>query len=74
MARTPNKRPRRDEAPVPPDRHSREVERLREENERLRRQLEEQAKRIVDLERQLALKQQNSSSFSGSIDSHSAIQ
>jgi transposase len=37
-----------------------EVERLREENERLRRLLEEQAKRIADLERQLALKEQNS--------------
>jgi transposase len=37
-----------------------EVERLREENERLRALLEESAKRIADLERQLALKQQNS--------------
>jgi transposase len=37
-----------------------EVDRLREENERLRHLLEEYAKRIADLERQLALKQQNS--------------
>jgi transposase len=40
--------------------HVAEVERLRRENERLRKQLAEQAKRIADLERQLALKQQNS--------------
>lgn len=48
--------PRRDTR----DAHAREIERLRAENERLRRQVEEQAKRIADLERQLALKQQNS--------------
>ncbi|MEO8329947.1 MAG: IS66 family transposase [Candidatus Nanopelagicales bacterium] len=42
------------------DRQAQEVKRLREENERLRKQLEEQAKRITDLERQLALKRQNS--------------
>jgi Family of unknown function (DUF6444) len=42
------------------DREAQEIERLREENERLRRLLEEHAKRIADLERQLALKQQNS--------------
>jgi transposase len=42
------------------DREAQELERLREENERLRKQLEEQAKRIAHLERQLALKQQNS--------------
>ena len=42
------------------DGEAQEIERLREENERLRKQLEEQAKRIADLERQLALKQQNS--------------
>ena len=41
-----------------------EIDRLREENERLRQQLEEQAKRIADLERQLALKQQNSTTTS----------
>src|SRR5206468_11813942 len=41
-----------------------EIERLREENERLRKQLDEQAKRIADLERQLALKQQNSTTTS----------
>lgn len=55
------KRPRRDEAGRDTrDRQAQEIERLRQENERLRQQLEEQAKRIADLERQLALKQQNS--------------
>src|SRR5713101_4046248 len=42
------------------DREAQEIDRLREENERLRKQLDEQAKRIAELERQLALKQQNS--------------
>ena len=42
------------------ERQAQEIERLRDENERLRQQLDEQAKRIADLERQLALKQQNS--------------
>ena len=46
------------------DREPQEIERLREENERLRKQLEEQAKRIADLERQLALRQQNSTTTS----------
>lgn len=44
----------------PRERATSDIERLREENERLRRLLEEYAKRIADLERQLALKQQNS--------------
>jgi transposase len=39
-------------------------ERLKHENERLREQLAEQAKRIADLERQLALRQQNSTTTS----------
>src|SRR5215207_2630700 len=61
MARGPKKRARRDEPTRDTrDREALEIERLRDENERLRRQLEEQAKRIADLERQLALKQQNS--------------
>ena len=61
MARGPKKRARRDEPPRDTrDREALEIERLRDENERLRKQLEEQAKRIADLERQLALKQQNS--------------
>jgi len=61
MARGRKKRSRRDEATHDTsDRHAQEIDRLREENERLRKQLEEQAKRIADLERQLALKQQNS--------------
>jgi transposase len=61
MARGRKKRSRRDEPTHDVhDRATQEIERLREENERLRKQLEEQAKRIADLERQLALKQQNS--------------
>jgi transposase len=59
------KRSRRDQsAPDTHDRQAQEIERLRDENERLRKQLEEQAKRITDLERQLALKQQNSTTTS----------
>jgi hypothetical protein len=46
------------------DRQTQEIERLREANDRLRKQLDEQAKRIADLERQLALKQQNSTTTS----------
>jgi transposase len=46
------------------DRQAHEIERLRQENERLREQLAEQAKRIADLERQLALRQQNSTTTS----------
>lgn len=61
MAREGKKRTRRDEPTRDTrDREVQEIERLREENDRLRKQLEEQAKRIADLERQLALKQQNS--------------
>jgi transposase len=61
MVRGRKKRSRRDEPTRDThDREAQEIERLREENERLRKQLEEQAKRIADLERQLALKQQNS--------------
>src|ERR1700674_3300204 len=46
------------------DRQAREIERLKQENEQLRDQLAEQAKRIADLERQLALRQQNSTTTS----------
>lgn len=46
------------------DRQAQEIERLKHENERLREQLAEQAKRIADLERQLALRQQNSTTTS----------
>lgn len=61
MARGRKKQPQRDEPPRDTrDRDAQEIERLRADNERLRKQLEEQAKRIADLERQLALKQQNS--------------
>jgi len=61
MARGRTKRSRRDEPTGDtPDRQAQDIERLREENDRLRKLLEEYAKRIADLERQLALKQQNS--------------
>jgi len=46
------------------DRQAQEIERLKHENDRLREQLAEQAKRIADLERQLALRQQNSTTTS----------
>jgi transposase len=46
------------------DSQAREIERLKQENDRLRDQLAEQAKRIADLERQLALRQQNSTTTS----------
>src|SRR3990170_2376937 len=56
------KRLRRGQEPRDPrDRQTQEIERLREENDRLRKRLDEQARRITDLERQLALKDQNSS-------------
>jgi transposase len=45
-------------------RQAQEVERLRRENERLRQENAEQAKQIADLERQLALRQQNSTTSS----------
>jgi len=61
MVRGRKKRSRHGEPPRDNgEREAQEIERLRDENERLRKQLEEQAKRIADLERQLALKQQNS--------------
>jgi transposase len=41
-----------------------ELERLRQENERLRQENAEQKKRIADLERELALRQQNSTTTS----------
>ena len=65
MARGRKKQARRDEPTRDTrDREAQEIERLRKENERLRKQLEEQAKRIADLERQLALRQQNSTTTS----------
>jgi transposase len=42
------------------DEQAREIERLQRENERLREQLAEQTKQIADLERKLALRDQNS--------------
>ncbi len=61
MARERTKRARGDKPTRDPrDREAQEIEELREENKRLRQLLEEAAKRIADLERQLALKQQNS--------------
>ena len=60
--RRERQKPSRREEPTgsPREREMSDIERLREENERLRQLLEESAKRIADLERQLALKQQNS--------------
>lgn len=51
-------------APHADETSAQELERLREENERLRRQLDDQAKQIEDLKRQLALRQQNSTTTS----------
>ena len=67
--RVPERPPRRppglpDDQPGTAAEHASELERLRRENERLRKQLAEQAKRIADLERQLALRQQNSTTTS----------
>ena len=56
--------PHDDTALAAADRQAREIERLQRENDRLREQLDEQAKRIADLERQLALRQQNSTTTS----------
>lgn len=56
--------PREEGSRDPNHRHAGEVERLTQENEQLRKQLAEQAKRIADLERQLALRQQNSTTTS----------
>jgi hypothetical protein len=44
--------------------HAQELERLKHENDRLREKVAEQAKQIADLERQLALRQQNSTTSS----------
>ena len=46
------------------DRQAGEIERIQRENDGLREQLDEQAKRIADLEGQLALRQQNSTTTS----------
>jgi transposase len=59
------KRSRREgRAPASRDRQAQEITRLREENERLRQHVDEQAKQIDDLKRQLALRQQNSTTTS----------
>lgn len=57
-------RSRRERKPRRDDRVAHENERLRHKNERWREQLAEQAKRIADLERQLALRPQNSTTTS----------
>lgn len=65
----PKRRPARSRRPS--DAHAAEVERLRHENERLHRELEERERQIAeqedqieDLKRQLALRQQNSTTTS----------
>ena len=55
--RSTNRRAR-DQEPLPHE--AEKIERLKQENEQLREQVAEQAKRIAELERELALHQQNS--------------
>src|SRR5437867_12928985 len=57
-------RPKRQRRTDTDERLKREVERLRRELAERERQIAEQAKRIADLERQLALRQQNSTTTS----------
>jgi transposase len=59
-----NESPREEREGDSNDRQAQEIGRLKQENDRLRKQLAEQAKRIADLERQLALRQQNSTTTS----------
>ena len=59
--RSTNRRAR-DQEPLPHE--AEKIERLKQENERLREQVAEQAKRIAELERELALHQQNSTTSS----------
>jgi hypothetical protein len=60
MSCCPDSRPVRDRRNLAERCRALLLRRLREENTRLRKRLEEQAKRIADVERQVALKQQNS--------------
>ena len=68
VARTRRSRIRRasarKKAPERDSRRADEIERLKQENETLRDTVSEQAKQIADLERQLALRQQNSTTSS----------
>ena len=61
--RASHRQPRR-EPPVKPEYLERENERLNRENEKLRQELIERDKKIADLERKLALRQQNSTTTS----------
>jgi len=61
--RATHRQPRR-EQPVKPEYLERENERLNRENEKLRQELIERDKKIADLERKLALRQQNSTTTS----------
>jgi transposase len=61
--RATHRQPRR-EPPVKPEYLERENERLNRENEKLRQELIERDKKIADLERKLALRQQNSTTTS----------
>lgn len=58
------KRPSTRETTVHPGREREEIERLRRENERLREEVAQRDRHIADLERQLALRQQNSTTSS----------
>lgn len=61
--RASHRQPRR-APPEKPERREDEIERLTRENERLRQELIERDKKIADLERKLALRQQNSTTSS----------
>ena len=54
----------RESAPDHESRQAYEIERLKQENEKLRNTVGEQAKQMADLQRQLALRQQNSTTSS----------
>lgn len=60
----PTRKPKSSAVADEATRQADELERLRRENERLRQENAEQKKRIADLERQLALRQQNSTTTS----------
>ena len=63
--RRPQKTPARPrESAIPDSDEAQEIERLKRENDRLREELAKRDRQIADLERQLALRQQNSTTSS----------